>query len=133
MKNKGLLSHTSMPLDQVFWSWLGAFLGIGAVALITGFVLEGTGYTLVVGSFGASAVLIYGAVESPLAQPRNLIGGHIISAFIGVSICKLCPEFMWLAAPLAVSLAVAAMKRFISLAIFMCLYQLPSEQLSCWW
>jgi hypothetical protein len=43
------------------------------------------------GSFGASAVLIYGAVRSPLAQPRNLIGGHIISAVIGVTTYKLLP------------------------------------------
>ena len=32
---------------------------------------------------GASAVLIYGAVDAPLAQPRMLVWGHFIGALIG--------------------------------------------------
>lgn len=36
-----------------------------------------------IGSFGASAVLIYGTPTSPLAQPRNVIGGHFFSAIVG--------------------------------------------------
>jgi CBS-domain-containing membrane protein len=42
-------------------------------------------YTLsfTIGSFGASAVLIYGEVRSPLAQPRNFVGGHVVSALVG--------------------------------------------------
>jgi CBS domain-containing membrane protein len=65
-----------------------------------------------IGSFGASSVLIYGAIQSPLAQPRNLVGGHVISAFIGVCIYKLMPgpDLIWLAAPLAVSLSIVAMQ-----------------------
>ena len=64
---------------------------------------------MIIGSFGASAVLIYGAIRSPLAQPRNLIGGHIISAVIGVGCYQLVPEPRWLAASLAVATAIAAM------------------------
>ncbi|MBF0521148.1 MAG: HPP family protein, partial [Nitrospirae bacterium] len=56
-----------------------------------------------------SAVLIYGAIKSPLAQPRNLIGGHVISAIIGVTCYKLFHSHMWLAAPLAVATAIAVM------------------------
>jgi CBS-domain-containing membrane protein len=41
---------------------------------------------MIIGSFGASAVLIYGAIRSPLAQPRNLIGGHVISAVTQIGI-----------------------------------------------
>lgn len=41
----------------------------------------------VTGSFGASSVLIYGAPSSPMAQPRNFIGGHLVSALVGVT-CK---------------------------------------------
>ena len=44
------------------------------------------------GSFGASAVLIYGEVKSPLAQPRNLVGGHVFSAITGK---KYFSEFSW--------------------------------------
>jgi CBS-domain-containing membrane protein len=70
--------------------------------------LEAIGLTptdglLLVGSFGASAVLLYGAPRSPLAQPRNLIGGHALSALIGVSAWLLLgPLLPWLAAALAV-------------------------------
>jgi len=40
---------------------------------------------MIIGSFGASAVLIYGHTHSPLAQPRNFIGGHLVSAVVGVT------------------------------------------------
>ncbi len=95
---------------QIFWSWIGAFTGIAAVALISSFVLKGSGLTLIIGSFGASAVLIYGAVDSPLAQPRNLIGGHILSAFIGIAVFQFLPQQVWLAAALAVATAIAVMQ-----------------------
>jgi CBS-domain-containing membrane protein len=94
---------------EVFWSWLGSFLGIAAVAYLNDSLLDKTDLVLIIGSFGASAVLIYGAVKSPLAQPRNLIGGHIISAFIGVSACKLLFSHPWLAAAMAVSVSIAVM------------------------
>ena len=48
-----------------------------------------------IGSFGASSVLIYGAVNSPLAQPRNLIGGHVLSALVGVTAYKFVPDILW--------------------------------------
>jgi len=95
---------------QVMWSWIGAFFGIGLVSILSGFVLNGTGLTLIIGSFGASAVLIYGAVDSPLAQPRNLIGGHILSAVIGVACYQLFVDQTWLAAPAAVATAIAVMQ-----------------------
>ncbi len=62
-----------------------------------------------IGSFGASAVLIYGAVRSPLAQPRNLVGGHVISAVIGVAAWQMLGSAPWLAAAFAVATAIAAM------------------------
>lgn len=55
-------------------------------------------------------MLVYGVIESPLAQPRNLIGGHLVSAIIGVTVQKLFPELLWIAAPLAVSLSIIAMQ-----------------------
>ncbi len=94
---------------EVFWSWLGSFLGIAAVAYLNDGWLEATDLVLIIGSFGASAVLIYGAIKSPLAQPRHLIGGHILSALIGVTAWKLLFFQPWLAAALAVSVAIAVM------------------------
>ena len=94
---------------EIFWSWLGSFLGIAAVAYINYGFLEGTDLLLLIGSFGASAVLLYGAIKSPLAQPRNLLGGHVISALIGVTAFKMLEPHLWLAAALAVSVSIAVM------------------------
>lgn len=38
--------------------------------------------------FGATCVLLYAVSQSPLAQPRNIIFGHIVSAFIGLFFLK---------------------------------------------
>jgi CBS-domain-containing membrane protein len=95
--------------DEVFWSWVGAFLGIGLLAWL------GAGYfvphdlTLMIGSFGASAVLLYGAPRSPLAQPRNLVGGHMLSALIGVLCWQFLHDTPWLAQALAVATSIASM------------------------
>jgi CBS-domain-containing membrane protein len=94
---------------EILWSWLGSFLGVAAVAFLHYRYFEGTDLLLIIGSFGASAVLIYGAIKSPLAQPRNFVGGHIISALIAVTMVKICGPYLWLAAALAVSLSVATM------------------------
>jgi CBS-domain-containing membrane protein len=102
-------SPPGVSLSEIIWSWAGAFLGIATVALISYKVLEGKGLTMIIGSFGASAVLIYGAIKSPLAQPRNLLGGHVFSALIGVSSYQLFQSHIWLAAAIAVATAVAFM------------------------
>ena len=70
----------TMSLRYAVWSFLSATLGILAICKITTLV----GYPLLIGSFGASAVLLFGATESPLAQPRNLVGGHLVSAIVAV-------------------------------------------------
>ena len=57
----------------------------------------------------ASAVLAFGAIRSPLAQPRNLVGGHFLSALVGVSCYFLFPGTPWLASCLAVATAIALM------------------------
>ena len=96
-------SPPAIGLPEIIWSWIGSFFGIAAVAYTNYFVFDKTDLVMIIGSFGASAVLIYGAIRSPLAQPRNLIGGHVISAVIGVTAYKLIPGHLWLASSLAVS------------------------------
>jgi len=71
---------------------------------------SGNDAVYLIGSFGASSVLVYGIIQSPFSQPRNLVGGHLISAFIGVTVHKLAPDIIWIAAPLAVSLAIIFMQ-----------------------
>jgi CBS-domain-containing membrane protein len=94
---------------EVLWSWIGSFLGLAAVSLLHFNILDQTGLMMIIGSFGASAVLIYGAIRSPLAQQRNLLGGHILSAIIGVTAFQLLGDQTWLAAAMAVSTSIALM------------------------
>ena len=95
--------------NEIFLSWLGAFLGISAVAWMEHLFFAPNDLMILIAPFGASAVLLYGAPRSPLAQPRNLIGGHVVSAIVGVLCWKLLQDFPWLAAALAVSTAIALM------------------------
>ncbi|MBX2977738.1 MAG: HPP family protein [Flavobacteriales bacterium] len=97
------------PMDHL-WTFIGAFIGIGAIGLLQGQGVLLADAVFLIGSFGASAVLVFGATNSPLAQPRNLVFGHLISALIGVSVCKLLPELLWLSSALAVSLSIVAMQ-----------------------
>ncbi|MDA8433891.1 MAG: HPP family protein [Nitrospiraceae bacterium] len=95
--------------SEIVWSWIGAFLGIGVVGFANFYLFQKQDVLLIIGSFGASAVLIYGAIKSPLAQPRNLIGGHVLSAIVGVAAYQLFYPQIWLAAAAAVATAIALM------------------------
>ncbi|OGP82766.1 MAG: hypothetical protein A2V87_03855 [Deltaproteobacteria bacterium RBG_16_58_17] len=105
----GAQSPPGVGAEELFWSWLGASIGIMICAYLSSRYFEPRDLTLLIGSFGASAVLAYGAVKSPLAQPRNLVGGHIISGLVGVACQQIFGNFAWLAASTSVSLAIVAM------------------------
>lgn len=103
-------SHSKVDLAELAWSWLGAFLGIAAVAGLNRCWFDESDQVMIIGSFGASAVLLYGLVSGPLSQPRNLIGGHILSAIVGVSCYNIFPSHLWLASSLAVATAIVVMQ-----------------------
>lgn len=89
--------HPPMPMHYAVWSLLSAIAGLFAICEMTTLV----GHPLLIGSFGASAVLLFGATDSPLAQPRNLIGGHLVSATVAVVVVLLLGS-----SPLAMTVAV---------------------------
>lgn len=105
-----IYKETLVDYKEHFWSFLGAFFGIGIIAFIQSHSLSSTENIFLIGSFGASSVLIYGAIQSPLAQPRNLVGGHVISALVGVTVFKIVPDIIWLSAPLAVAFSIVLMQ-----------------------
>ncbi|KAF5380072.1 hypothetical protein D9615_006263 [Tricholomella constricta] len=103
------------------WSFIGAFCGISLIQAVFGqapyFIARGV--PPIVASYGASAVLIYGAIDAPLAQPRALVGGHFIGALIGVCVTKLFhllpteqrfEELMWLAGSIACATSIVLMQ-----------------------
>jgi len=96
-------------LKDVGWSWLGALLGMCAVGYMDARLAENSDLVMLIGSFGASSVLLYAAPRSPLAQPRNLLGGHVLSALVGVTVRLALPGPLWLACAIAVACAIAAM------------------------
>lgn len=102
-KMRGGKCATFQPLDikhQLF-NAVGSFLGIGLIALLN----STYSIPLLVPSLGASAVLLFSACHVPMAQPRNVIGGHIVSGTAGVLTYQLLGNYWWTIA-LAVTLAI---------------------------
>jgi len=91
--------------------WPAAVSGLGGFLVI--YILSQLGASLavplLVAPFGASCVLVFALPQSPLAQPKNVVGGHLISAFIGVTVFGLLGAHP-LSFALAVGLAIAAMQ-----------------------
>ncbi len=58
--------------------------------------------------FATSIVLVMGSPDAPPAQPRALIGGHLVSALVGMSVLAVAGPHAW-AAAMAVGLAIVAM------------------------
>lgn len=93
-----------LSLKYALWGFLSGAAGILAILAVTRLA----GHPLLIGSFGASAVLLFGAAESPLAQPRNLVGGHLVSAGVAVAVVA-CGGTGSTAIALAVGLATLLM------------------------
>ncbi len=91
-------------------AFVGIIVALGFIAFYQSFFLSDVENIFVIGSMGATSTLIFAAYESPLVQPRNLFGGHIISAFVGVTVYKIFPDAIYLSAPLAASFAIILMK-----------------------
>ncbi len=110
MKMKGAPRPASMLYPvEIFWSFVGSLIGMGLLSWCNHVLFGRTDNLLLMGTFGASAMLLFGAPAVPFAQPRNVLGGHVISALVGVAVFKLFPDLPSLAAALSVSLAIAAM------------------------
>ncbi len=86
----------------------GGILGILAVLWINGAVMDHQGATMLVASMGASAVLLFAVPHGALSQPWPVIGGNLISAFIGVTCAQQIAE-PYLAASMAVGMSILVM------------------------
>jgi CBS-domain-containing membrane protein len=102
--------ETLIDYREHFWTFVGSFTGIGVIGMLNHLRFTDADNLFLIGSFGASSVLLYGCINRPLAQPRNLTGSHLISALIGVTIQLLIPGQVWLSSALAVSLSIVLMQ-----------------------
>lgn len=89
---------------SVLLAWLG---GIVAIAVLVGLTNWLT-VALVLGSFGASCVLVFGYPDLPFSQPRNVVVGHVISSLVGLACMQLFGPQWWSVA-LAVGTSIALM------------------------
>jgi len=108
-------------------SGAGSFAGLSVLSFVH-FGLTGSAEaTMMIGSFGATTFLLFAAPKAPFAQPRNVVGGHAISAAIGSSVAAVALP-PWLAAPTAVSLSTMAMlaSRTVPPAVPLCCTELSS-------
>ncbi|PPQ71933.1 hypothetical protein CVT24_007907, partial [Panaeolus cyanescens] len=109
------------PHIVYLWSFIGSFVGLAVIQAVFGqaqYFIE-RGVPGIVASYGATAVLIYGAIEAPLAQPLPTFGGHFAGALIGVCITKLFglikdeekfESLLWLSGSLACSITIVVMQ-----------------------
>lgn len=102
--------ETLVDYKEYLFTFLGSFTGIGLIGLLNSRHLKAHDNVFLVASFGASSVLIYGIINSPFSQPRNLLGGHLISAIVGVTIHKFIPVELWLSCAISVSLSIVLMQ-----------------------
>ncbi|MGE7767152.1 HPP family protein [Peribacillus sp. NPDC096540] len=103
MKGKGRSPLQVNAKDSVT-GLIGGFLTIFALVYLTNM----TSSTWLMAPFGASCVLAFGVWNAPLSQPRNIIGGHFVSTFVGLATYHLFGDEPW-AIGLAVGLAIAVM------------------------
>ncbi len=94
---------------DAFWAWVGSSICLLCIVLLDNYYFQAHDIDLLMASFGASAVLVFGAPSSPLAQPRNVMGGQFISAIAGVTCQLLLSAYPTLAACTSVSLAIFLM------------------------
>ncbi|MEB3190369.1 MAG: HPP family protein [Snowella sp.] len=90
---------------QVLLSWFGSFVGIAMLAYLSAY----SHYPLIAAPMGATAVLVFGVPDSPLAQPRNVIGGNFWGAFIAILCVQTLGTAPWVMA-LAVATTIKCMK-----------------------
>lgn len=91
-------------IKNIAFAWLG---GVVAISVIAGYA-EGLTLALVLGSFGASCVLVFGYPDVPFSQPRHVIVGHFLSSLIGLLFLTVLGPHWWSVA-LAVGTAIAVM------------------------
>lgn len=112
MRGGGRSSPHPISWRNALCSWLGGFIGMSLLGWLSQHsTLTTQDHLFLIGSFGATAVLLYGSPSAPFSQPRYVLGGHLVSALVGVLVFKLIPDplSLWLASSLAVSFSILAM------------------------
>lgn len=110
LKMKGLPpEQTEIYPVEILWSFVGSLIGMAILSWCNMEVFDRADNLLLMGTFGASAMLLFGAPQVPFAQPRNVVGGHVVSALVGITAYTLLGATPHATPALAVAGAIAAM------------------------
>ena len=93
-------------------SVLAGIFSIITIGILTILTYKTSYGIFLIASFGSTMVLLYGYPESPFAQPKNIILGHFLTAFIGVVFLNFIPLPIFINIPLAVGFGVMSMILF---------------------
>ena len=104
LRGQGAALPARPPLRAIALAWLGGALAIATVALAG----QQWALSLILGSFGASCVRVFGFPDVPFSQPRNVVVGHFLSSLIGLVFLQWAGPHWW-AMALAVGTAIAVM------------------------
>ena len=97
-----------MSEKEFIISIVGAFIGTLIASFFSNTILAAEDMPLILASTGASAILLFSLPFSPVSQPWNLVGGHLVSAVVGVSCYYLVPDEL-VAASLSIPFAMLFM------------------------
>ena len=96
----------------IIQSTLAGIFSIITIGVLTVLTYKTSYGIFLIASFGSTMVLLYGYPESPFAQPKNIILGHFLTAFIGIIFLNFVPLPIFLNIPLAVGFGVMFMILF---------------------
>ena len=100
-----VISQQNTSHKEKFISFLGGFLSIYFIYLVTEKLVGASDAIYIIPSMGASAVLLFAAPQAPFSQPWNVFGGHLLSAIVGVACFQIIPD-VHIAAAASVGLAI---------------------------
>ena len=93
----------------IIQSTLAGFFSLITIGVLTVLTYKTSYGIFLIASFGSTMVLLYGYPESPFAQPKNIILGHFLTAFIGIIFLNFVPLPIFIIIPLAVGFGVMFM------------------------
>lgn len=102
------MAMSAMTNKELYISIIGAFIATLLASFFSNNILDAGGMPMILASTGASAMLIFGIPHSPVSEPWSLVGGHLISALVGVTAYYLIPNAI-LASSLAIGVAMFLM------------------------
>ena len=97
----------NLPSPAGWYEVVRGFLGGGLGILLVSYLGTLSGVPWIIAPFGATCVLLFAAPSSPLAQPRNVVLGHLVSAASGLVLINLfgnSPAIMAISVGVAIAL-----------------------------